>query len=720
MVDNSSSGDNKRLRESVVKAALKALDWGILKEHFENIGFTRDQLTDLCGYVRRHGRLICKHPCRDFQQRRSRFFNEIRSYAEAHFDIEAREEVETEVALIERIEQGYRSILNTLDKCAISKQPATARVGGCLSFVCHEYKNLMRRHDRTLAATQEITPEVGRLQDDEGNSFSGDAVIERLSESVAATLVMEACRNSWFDDDVVVLPELAKVDDEIRLQAGAAQFLAVCWRQWQNVEERHRFLGGDLRVYAGADKPADMPDTIEALTKYIPPEGGYSDREVYDCLANERLKHLLVQNFFAMETEIGLSERGVGAALPPKQFVSGKEAHAGVALSEMLGYSIVEDAERPGGLRLLEWVRGYAVLEEITRSRIAEDGVSGDDYAILLEKRELVGLLQACGLEGDLALRFIERTCLRKSSHDMLDHPLVRVGTSHYLLFPLIALNIALVVLSNLSRNRVNLSRKGRAFEQSVHEAFRRHGMKAFAFKARRDGQEFEYDAVVPWEDYLFVFECKNYSLPGHDPANIYYFDLGVASHAKQVRRLADALARYPDIIKQKMGAQYVGMTIVPCVLHSLPYSRIDALDGVYFTDFSVLRRFFDEPHFHIKVARRIGDATAIHPMAIMKLWKGEEPTAEDFLKQLKEPFQLGLLLKHLDKNLLKFNLSEAEIVIAPELVRTNMTTESICKAVGVDAEPVLQEISRFSENVSAIRAELDQRRHLNKTSDSE
>ena len=697
MVDNSSSGDNKRLRESVVKEVLPALDWDTLKEHCEDIVLSRRDLTDICGHVRRCTGLICKRPNQNFQQRRTRFFNELRSYTEARFGLGAVKEIDTEVALIERIEQGYWSILNTLDKCAISQQPATVRAAGCISHACHVCQDLMRHFNKALAGTKEITPEFGHLQDDGGRSFSGDAVFEGLSESVATTLLMEAHKNKWFENHLVVLPELAKVDDEIRSQSGAMQYLALCWRQWQHVEERRRFLGGDLRVCADADKPASISDAIEALTEYVPPEDGYSEREVYDYLANSRLKDGLIQNFLSMETEIGLSGRGVGisngAALPPKQLVSGKEAHAGVALCEILGYSIGDDDERPGGLRLLEWVRGYAVLEEITRSRIAKKDASGDDYAILLEKGELVGILQACGLEGDLAFRFIERTCLRQSSHDMRasydmrDHPLVRVGTSSYLLFPLIAPNIALIVLSNLSKSGVELSHKGQAFERSVHKAFHERGMDAFAFKARRDGQEFEYDAVVPWEDRLFVFECKNRSLSGHDPASIYYFDLDVASHAKQVRRLADALVEHPDIIEQKMGAQYVGMTVVPCVLHSLPYSRIGDLDGVYFTDFSALRRFFDKPDFGPQTVHRVGGAMLLHRTAIMRLWKGEKPTVEDFLKQLEEPFQLVLLLKHLGTNHLCFHLSESEGVLATELVRTDMTTESICEAVGVDAE---------------------------------
>ena len=38
---------NIKLRESVVKKALTALDWNILKEHFEDIGLSRSELTDI-------------------------------------------------------------------------------------------------------------------------------------------------------------------------------------------------------------------------------------------------------------------------------------------------------------------------------------------------------------------------------------------------------------------------------------------------------------------------------------------------------------------------------------------------------------------------------------------------------------------------------------------------------------------------------------------------
>lgn len=717
MEDSQSSGDYKKLREQLVKDALAVLDWDTLKAYFEDIALSRDNLTDLCGHIRRYTDLICKYPCKDFEHRRALFFNELRSYIDAHFGTEAANEVANELALIERIERGYRSILDVLAKCIIGRQPATVRVGGSISRACYEYQDLIRRCDKTLTETKQLNLLSGlRVQDDDGNTFSADAVLEGLSEAVAMTLIMEAYKNDLFVGDTVVLPELPKVGEEERFQSGATQVLALFWRQWQRVDKRRRFLGGEFRVHSGDKKPPGIPDAVETLIEYVPPENGLAEREVYDYLANTRLQDCLVQTFMEMEVEAGLSGKGVGitggAALPPEQLVSGEEAHAGVSLSEALGYSIVDDDERPGGLRLLEWVRGYAVLKEIAQSHTVNNDVSGDAYAVLLAESELVGILQACGLDGDLASQFIARTCLHRSSRDMFDCPLVRVGPSSYLLFApsVMNLNIALVVLSNLSNRGEELGRKGKAFEQSMREVFRKRGMEVFAFKVRRDGQEFEYDAVVPWQGHLFVFECKNRSLSGNEPVQTYYFDLEVASQAKQVRRLADALANHPDIIKQEMGSQYVGMKVIPCVLHSLPYSRISDLDGAYFTDASALTRFFDQPYFRIKVPHRIGAATLLHRTAIKKLWKGDEPTAEDFLKQLEEPFQLELSLKHLDISPLQFGLSESEIAVTYELVRTEMTARSVCEAVGVDADKVLQEIAFISENIATVRAELESR----------
>jgi hypothetical protein len=259
----------------------------------------------------------------------------------------------------------------------------------------------------------------------------------------------------------------------------------------------------------------------------------------------------------------------------------------------------------------------------------------------------------------------------------MFDCPLVRLQNGNILLFApaVIDVNIPLAVLSNLSNRSEVLSRKGKAFEAHIRDVFRRNNIEVFAFKATRGGQQFQYDAVVVWGNYIFVFECKNRSLSGNDPAQTYYFDLEVHSQAKQAARLANALVQYPDIVEKEIGAEHVGKKVIPCVLHSLPYSRLDPIDGVYFTDASTLTRFLQQEYFRVKVPHRIGNATLLHRTALKKFWKGDRPTADDLIRELAKPFPLELSMKHLELTQFEFAISSSEEVVTTHLTRTAMTT---------------------------------------------
>ena len=196
----------------------------------------------------------------------------------------------------------------------------------------------------------------------------------------------------------------------------------------------------------------------------------------------------------------------------------------------------------------------------------------------------------------------------------------------------MINLNVPLAILSNLSARRVSLGRKGTAFEESVKQLFLSRKIDVYSFKAYRDEQEFEYDAVVAWGAYIFVIECKNRSLSGNDPAACYYFDLEVGSQVRQVHRLASALQEYPDIVEEHLGRKHIGDEIIPCIVHSLPYAKLEDESGVCFIDFSILSRFFDQPYLRVKVPHKIGDMVLLHRTAIKKFWQGDAPTAEDLV----------------------------------------------------------------------------------------
>ena len=682
------------LKESLVKAALEGVDWPELEAHLDAIGLSQTHLSALCGHIRRNTDWICKRPRKSFQRQRKKFFEKLQAYASSRLGVGAVGEVTAVETLIAQLEHGYASVLAMVHRIEIGKHPGTVRVGAIISRACREYQEMNRQSAQSLAGIKQLNLTSGlRMQVEGGKSVSMDAASEALAGAVSMTLIMESYKNDWFRDDTVVLPQFITVGDDERFQAGAEFITSMCWSHWQRIDKRRRFLDGELLYYRGEQLPKDAPEEVKTLIEYHPEEHGRSEREVYDYVAHLRLQDRMAQTYWQLQHEDGIAAHCVGitgdVALPPDQWISVEEVHALEALSHVLGYETLVDEERPAGLRLIEWVRGYIVLRELAKERTAGPSGAdlGDRFAVLLETTELVTLLQRCGLKDQAAPRFIELTCLHKSSRDLFDCPLIRVQTTQVLLFTPAVLDthIAMTVLSNLSNRSTVLGQKGAAFEKAVLAFFRDRGMHAFEFKVRRDGEQYQYDAVVPWGGHLFVFECKNHSLSGNDPVQIYYFDLENAAHAKQTRRLAEALTTHPGIIVEKMGAQYVGFNIVPCVLHLLPYSRLGDVDGVYFTDWSAVTRFFTEPTLAIKNIRRISGKTVVTPMVIRKYWAADSPRPEEFLQQLRQSAQLELSIAHLELNPLQFAISEEEVVATGELNRREVSVESAREALGVD-----------------------------------
>src|ERR1700694_994328 len=159
-----------RLREDLVKEALAEVDWPKLKSHLDSIDLSEDTLVELCGHIRRYSDWIAKYPRKGFEKRREEFFSELAGYAGQRLGARAPEKVTAVPALIKLIEQGYRAILDVLDKCAIGKQPAAVRVSACVSRACYEYQDLLCRRDKALKKAKGLDVMAGiEIQDDNGN-----------------------------------------------------------------------------------------------------------------------------------------------------------------------------------------------------------------------------------------------------------------------------------------------------------------------------------------------------------------------------------------------------------------------------------------------------------------------------------------------------------------------------------------------------------------------
>jgi hypothetical protein len=203
------------------------------------------------------------------------------------------------------------------------------------------------------------------------------------------------------------------------------------------------------------------------------------------------------------------------------------------------------------------------------------------------------------------------------------------------------------------------------------------------------------------------ISSCRGaISLSSHDPVQAYYFDLERQSDARQVNRLVDGLRKYPDMLAEHVVPDAVGKTIVPCVLNSLPFSLPGKHDGVFFTDSSLLKRFFQEKNFNVKVPHHIErNVKLLHRTAFHSWWAGDKPAPNDLLRQLEEPFQLKLMHAHTRAVHASFPIAENTLAVTQELTRTEETIESLATVGGADASWMRKEIAAVSAEVGALRA---------------
>lgn len=243
--------------------------------------------------------------------------------------------------------------------------------------------------------------------------------------------------------------------------------------------------------------------------------------------------------------------------------------------------------------------------------------------------------------------------------------------------------NASGVLLSIFSRKEVAFSLKGKAFEKKVVRLLKKKGLKAGSYKTSRAGEEYDYDALLLWGDYLFLFECKNRSLPYDNPVRVRNFQREARKQVRQVQRLRAALDQWPEIIEEALGEPLGSRTVVPVVLNNLPYARSGDTEGVHFYDYPALSRFFSSRALTFQVAT---GATFEKRAKVnsAKLWQGASPQPEDLLAQLKDPVQLRVTRGLTRTSDFSFQLDSKTAATEPRLFREDMTPESIGLALGI------------------------------------
>ncbi|UGX97961.1 hypothetical protein G6321_00023640 [Bradyrhizobium barranii subsp. barranii] len=598
------------LSEKNVKAALAALSWTLLQTHLDEIELDVSSFEVLLGHLRRSHELLLKYPNPSRDKKRTALYAGLTEYVAERLDAVEAAKI---VAIREQfafIEGGYRGILNLLDKCEAARLPIQIRIPAYIERANQQYRSLTERVLALMLKGGEFNAMSGLLlKDENGREHSADALLDAVVTTLTSTLLMEGYKENLFEvDGALKLPAVDFVTEQDRYKVGSTEVLGIIWKRWERAERWHRFLHSTLVELPLSSRPDNLPETYRRVILSDP-----TSVQRFDYIANERLHDRLLQTFNELSIETNMEARAVGidkpAALMPAAYISSEEVHAAISMSGILGYDVATDVTDFSGLRLVEWLRGYAFLKCTADHHLnaVKDGL------MVFNKEDLSSGLQRLGLSDASSATFVDHATFGMRSRDLYDCPLIRTSDEKLALFAPAILQTKLlsVVLSNLGRLEEQIGRKGKAFEASVKAHFKKHGIDCLSFKAHRGGEEFEFDALVPWGNFIFLFECKNQSLSNRDPVDAYYFELKRRSNGNQVRRLHKALLDYPDILAGQ-GIEVSGKTIVPCVLNSLPFSMPGAQDGVYFTDWSVILFFFEERYAFFKTAHRFQGAVKL------------------------------------------------------------------------------------------------------------
>lgn len=656
---------------------------------------------DILGVLRRASSLIMARSTAKKDAARDAFLSTVRLALVNAFGAGAGEAFDEVSKLLLHAEDGQRRILAQLALTDYAKLPADVRIWAALSRGAEQAIINRAQIGEMLDGQKSVYAQSLSLRDPSGRPVSPDAIMDAIIESASATLNLEGRSQKWVGaDEVITIPAPAAVTDDDRFKAGSNEALSLAWQAWDLLQERVRFLGGRIVLSTRPDLPDGVPPEIDDLfTSVEAPD------DFYTWAAQHRMNDGSAQSYLQLWNAPALNRAtvgvDVGAQLPPSNVVSHEEAVACQALEQVLGYDLAADPEEIDGLRIVEWLRGLSVLSVLAARRAEVDTSNPDAWLIPFDRAELAAVLIRNGLVAQKAELFIDQARFRTSSVDLYDAPLIQSADGSLIGFgpAMVGASAAGALLSIFARKEASFDRKGKSFERRVVDLLKGQGLKVATLKTSRGGEEYDYDAMLLWDGHLFLFECKNRSLPYDKAVRVRNFVRETRKQVRQVTRLRDALDVWPDLVQQAFGEPLGDRKVVPVLLNNLPYARFGDTDGVYFYDFQALSRFFHSRalSFEMSAGGRRDTRTKIDAV---RLWRGDTPTAADLLAQLENPIQLRITHNLTRGSHFNFQLDAHTIASEPRLFREDLTPENIGIAAGIPRHVMKQKARALAKKV--------------------
>lgn len=623
---------------------IRQLNFKKLKKTLDPLPATEDVFMKFA-LLSYHADTIVRRRPGDDGLKRDKFLIDLGNYYEGRGLESAIDLIEQMRVELLKIDAGYVHVHSVVPQMVSAQFSPEQRISGMFAALDRVIRTALQDVDTKVEASAGVMGPDRNLKDSNGNSYDPHALIHGLSIAAGDVLMLEAYGDKWFDDKKrMVLPTLVPVTESIIKAVDANLFNANRWRLWKNIDERIRYLGGNLEHFT-----QEFPDWCNNIkTNHTEIKTAFEFKpeisaEQFDILANERFDAIVQQNILKLfrETNAAQAFNNPQGDVPiaPQGYVSFDEAFSAFALSH---FTKIEKLDSfAGGLLLSERLRGYAVL----RLLVVELEEEQKTYFPIVSLERLTLELQRYGLVSEVAMTFIDKATFGIGSKDLYDQPLIKTLDGNYLLFgcSLFLCDLTKTMFSALSMEGVSFEEKGKAFEQATIKMLRNHGFDARTLKVKRgenNEHEFDYDVAFTWDEYVFFIECKNRSIPMGNPILTYRFNEEMGEHVKQVERLRQGLNDYPDILTKDFP-EAVGKKPIFCILNALPYS-MGEFEGIYIIDESILSRFFSPPTFGVTVGRLDGKGPQTRD-DLKRIWEGSSPKVSDFIKYLSSPPQMKI-----------------------------------------------------------------------------
>ncbi|NMN06713.1 hypothetical protein FHT19_003918 [Novosphingobium sp. SG919] len=570
--------------------------------------------------------------------------------------------------LVTTIERGYLALSDELD-AMLADAPPEEWLWAILERAAELVDWSLGEIDRRAAATPIIDGSVFALPDGDGGDYRADELIAMVDATTSMCVRTLAARHGWYDGDgAIVLPRRPNPMSP-HVNADKLTKLGEMWEMWRRMETSARFLGCVLH------ENEDSGQTVRSMT---PTREAMSWRMIAQ-IAHEQLS-LEIGSVFdqLIHTENAhLDAVGIdgSASLMPAAYVSATEVCAYNALEMLLAVEPREDTSQYLGLTLVEWIRGYSIIERLAMVA-GRTGGGASRLLVHFDEADLIGRLVKLGLSAEKAKRFVSNITFGRASGDAVDDPIVRIADGQLLLMGPLAVNsdVARVILSKFARRRIQIDAKGKRFERRFREHLTDWGL-APVFGTVTDGPEtYEIDAAIRLDRRVFLFECKTRTTCGVDPASVWRLGEWMSQTAAQARRIADGMRRRPDALADLLSQNCNGFEVIPCVVSAMPLQAAGQVDGTYFTDQMALAMFFAVGEVGVYSRHRIPGLPPIRQTVFAnKLWSGRSPTSEDLLRFLDKPPSVSLIGSHMREvevaekipNLGEFRTVELEVLPA-------------------------------------------------------